>query len=81
MQADPRQLIFLKSLFSSFVDLTGLKVNYRKSQMLPINVSPEKMEHLAQTIGCAIGTLPFTYLGLPNGHHKTENGRSDTDDE
>ena len=38
--------------------------------MLPINVSPEKMEHLAQTFGCAIGTLPFTYLGLPMGTTK-----------
>jgi len=70
MQADARQLIFLKLLFSSFADSTGLKVNYRKSQMLPINVSPEKMEHLAQTFGCAIGTLPFTYLGLPMGTTK-----------
>jgi hypothetical protein len=38
MQADARQLLFLKSLLNSFADSTGLKVNYRKSQILPINV-------------------------------------------
>ena len=70
MQAYARQLFFLKSLLSSFADSTGLKVNYKKTQMLPINVTPEKMQHLAQTFGCAIGSLPFTYLGLPMGTTK-----------
>ena len=28
------------------------------------------MQHLAQTFGCAIGSLPFTYLGLPMGTTK-----------
>lgn len=35
--------------------------------MMPINVSSEKMQHLANTFGCQIGTLPFTYVGLPMG--------------
>lgn len=70
MQADARQLAFLKSLLNSFADSTGLKVNYRKSQMLPINVTQEKMVCLADTFGCSIGTMPFTYLGLPMGTTK-----------
>jgi hypothetical protein len=67
LQADARQLIFLKALLHSFVESTGLKVNYRKSQMLPINVPHDKMVRLASTFGCEIGALPFTYLGLPMG--------------
>ena len=70
MQADAKQLFFLKSVHNSFADSTGLKVNYRKSQMLPINTSAEKMNHLAQTFGCSVGTLPFTYLSLPMGTTK-----------
>jgi hypothetical protein len=70
LQADSRQLLFLKALLNSFADSTGLKVNYRKSQMVPINVSQEKMFHLASTFGCEIGTMPFTYLGLPMGTTK-----------
>jgi hypothetical protein len=44
-----------------------LKVNYRKSQMVPINVALERMELLAHTFGCEIRVMPFTYLGLPMG--------------
>ena len=65
LQADANQLFFLKALLNSYETATGLKVNYRKSQMMPINVSPERMQHLASTFGCQVGTLPFTYLGLP----------------
>ena len=70
MQADARQLFFLKSLLKAFAESTGLHVNYRKSQMLPVDVSAEKMDLLAQTFGWSIGTLPFTYLGLPMGTTK-----------
>lgn len=42
MPADARQLICLKGLLRSFADSTGLKVNYKKSQLVPINVSEEK---------------------------------------
>jgi hypothetical protein len=33
--------------------------------MVPINVSDEHLNILANTFGCSIGSLPFTYLGLP----------------
>jgi hypothetical protein len=32
--------------------------------MVPINNSKDKFSHLANTCGCAKGSLPFTYLGL-----------------
>jgi hypothetical protein len=67
MEADARQLFFLKGILHSFSESTGLRVNYRKSQIIPINVVPEKMKILANTFGCQIGSLPFTYLGLPMG--------------
>lgn len=70
MEAEANQLFFLKGILQSFFESTGLKVNYHKSQMIPINVSPERMEHLADTFGCQIGGLPFTYLGLPMGTTK-----------
>jgi hypothetical protein len=33
--------------------------------MVPINTSQEKLQHLARTFNCEMGSLPFTYLGLP----------------
>jgi len=67
MKGDPNQLLFLKSVLNSFAQSTGLKVNYRKTVMLPINITDERLDHLARTFGCSKGTLPFTYLGLPLG--------------
>jgi hypothetical protein len=65
MEASARQLMVLKSLLQSFGSSTGLRVNYAKSSMIPINISDRKLDHLARTFNCAKGSLPFTYLGLP----------------
>jgi hypothetical protein len=70
LEACPRQLILLKSLLNTFAESTGLKVNYQKSCIYPINVDQDKMDILAQTFGRQIGTYPFTYLGLPMGPNK-----------
>jgi hypothetical protein len=65
MKANARQLFFLKALLNTFADLTGLKVNFDKSLMVPINVSEAKIEIMSRTLQCSKGSLPFTYLGLP----------------
>lgn len=38
--------------------------------MVPINTSQEKLQHLARTFGCNVGSLPFPYLGLSLGPTK-----------
>jgi len=70
LQADARQLFFLKALLHSFAISTGLHVNYRKSHMYPIHITQEKLSHLAAMFGCDVGSMPFTYLGLPMGTTK-----------
>jgi hypothetical protein len=55
----------LKSLLYAFADSTGLKVNYVKSNMYPINISQDELCHLASTFQCSTDSFPFTYLGLP----------------
>lgn len=67
MQACPRQLLVLKALLNTFADSIGLKVNYNKSIMVPINVTEERMQILAGKLNCQIGTMPFTYLGCHLG--------------
>jgi len=63
-------LFNLKGLLRSFSDSSGLHVNFSKSFLVPVNVSEEKSSHLAQTFGCDVGSMPFTYLGLPLGTTK-----------
>jgi hypothetical protein len=67
MATDARLLFSLKGLLRSFTDSIGLKVNYSKSFLVPINLDNERAQHLANTIGCLVGSMPFTYLGLPLG--------------
>lgn len=65
MEACSTQLWALKALLHTFGESTGLRVNYAKSFMVPINTSQEKLQHLARTFNYETGSLPFTYLGLP----------------
>ena len=67
MEADPCQLDVLKKTLHEFTISTGLCVNYHKSCMLPINISAERVQQLAEGFGCIVGSFPFTYLGLPMG--------------
>lgn len=70
MKASQKEIFCLKGILQSFASSTGLKINYHKSCMIPINVSEENSKILAETFGCQIGNLPFTYLGLPVGTTK-----------
>jgi hypothetical protein len=45
-------------------------VNYHNSNIYPINVSQERIDVLAGTFDCQIGSFPFTSLGLPMGTTK-----------
>jgi hypothetical protein len=65
MEAYPIQLITLKSILNTFAKSTSLKVNYAKSSLYPINISQERLPHLAATFHYKPGSPPFTYLGLP----------------
>jgi hypothetical protein len=47
-----------------------LKVNFEKSSLVPINMSSARADHLASLFGCKVGSMPFTYLGLPLGTTK-----------
>ena len=46
--------------------MTGLKVNVLKSEIVPIG-EVHNAQALAKILGCRIGTLPMTYLGMPLG--------------
>ena len=70
MKASKRELFILKGLLESFSQSTGLRVNYGKSCMVPLNTTNDKAQLLAGVFGCKLESLPFTYLGLPMGTTK-----------
>src|SRR3954466_12398989 len=70
MPADKAQLEQIKTLLHYFAKYTGLKVNFHKSSLVPINVPLDNIHALTSTLNCQLGSFPFTYLGLPLGIHK-----------
>ena len=65
------QILHVRMLLLCFQAVTGLKVNVLKSEMVPIGEVPN-VHVLAEFLGCQIGSLPLTYLGMPLGaSHKS----------
>ncbi|XP_071681718.1 uncharacterized protein [Lolium perenne] len=60
LPADKDQLLLIKDTLRKFSLSTGLKINFDKSQMLPINVPEELLQELVDTFQCQ---LP---IGLTN---------------
>jgi hypothetical protein len=70
MRASQQELLCLKALLESYAQSTGLRVNFTKSGMDPLNMIEEKAKIMAGVFGCQIQEMPFTYLGLPMGSTK-----------
>ncbi|RVW15967.1 mRNA-capping enzyme [Vitis vinifera] len=60
------QMAFLSWLLMWFEAIFGLSINLNKSEILPVG-RVENVEVLASELGCKVGSLPSTYLGLPLG--------------
>ena len=63
---DQNQLTFLCWLLMWFEAMSGLKINLEKSELIPLG-RVENAEMLVAELGCKVGRLPSTYLGLPLG--------------
>ena len=60
------QMAILSWLLMWFEAISGLSINLNKSETLPVG-KVENAEVLASELGCKVGSLPSTYLGLPLG--------------
>ena len=45
--------------------MSGLKINFHKSEAFVLDQSPEVCTRVARQLNCKLGAFPFTYLGLP----------------
>ncbi|GKV24110.1 hypothetical protein SLEP1_g33762 [Rubroshorea leprosula] len=70
-EATEDNIMVIKSIMRSFELLSGLKINFQKSQLMGINVEDGWVSKMAYILCCKEGILPFKYLGIPiGGNHR-----------
>ena len=62
---DPDKAINLKLLLYSFELMTGLKINYMKSEVFLVGGDNDIATLYSNMFGCQVGKLPLKYLGVP----------------
>jgi Reverse transcriptase (RNA-dependent DNA polymerase) len=65
VQPTAHQLNLLKILLDTFGNISGLKINMQKSELLVTSTTSSQVQQLAALIQCKSGTFPLKYLGPP----------------
>ena len=65
IRATTEDVINLKSTLDSFSAATGLKINYHKSTVVPMQVPESQLRRLLKVLHCQCADFPQVYLGLP----------------
>jgi hypothetical protein len=63
----------MKLILCVFEQLSGLKINFHKSELFCFEVAKQCEQQYAQLFGCGIGMYPFRYLGIPMHTRKLGN--------
>jgi Reverse transcriptase (RNA-dependent DNA polymerase) len=69
LRADPHMVERLKWALLIFENISGLKINLSKSELVPLNLDPAQGQYLASLLNCYLRKLPIKYLDV-NLHWK-----------
>jgi hypothetical protein len=64
-EAEESALENLKYILIWYEQIFGMRTNFHKSEVIPINVEENKVHELAHILSCPIGKFPIKYLGVP----------------
>jgi len=73
MSHDLDKALNMKLILSTFEQLSGLKINFHKSEIFCFGKAKEHEAFYSQLFGCRLGNYPFRYLGLPMHTRKLSN--------
>jgi hypothetical protein len=60
----------LKFILLCFELLSGMKINFHRSEVIVMGVAPEEEARFARLLNCKRGCFTFTYLGFTMSDHK-----------
>jgi hypothetical protein len=63
----------MKLILCLFEQLSGLKINFNKSDIFWFGQAKEVEDQYRLLFGCAVGSFPFRYLGIPIHFRKLKN--------
>jgi hypothetical protein len=63
----------VKLLLTTFEQMSGLKINFHKSELFCYGTAKDCESQYSQLFGCGVGTMPFKYLGIPMTHRRLRN--------
>jgi hypothetical protein len=70
MKHDLDKAVNMKLILCLFEQLFGLKINFYKSELFCFGQAKECQDNYKEIFGCAVGALPFKYLGIPIHYRK-----------
>jgi hypothetical protein len=71
LENDTRAATNLKWVLTSFEQISGTRINYHKSELIPINLlDTEECSPFVDIFGCVLVSFPIKYLGVPLHHDK-----------
>jgi hypothetical protein len=70
MENDDLNIANLKFILICFELLSGLKINYHKSEVIVMRVEAQEQARVANLLNCREGAFPFRYLGFPMSDKK-----------
>jgi hypothetical protein len=73
MENDLEQAKNMKLLLCAFEKLSGLKINFHKSELFCYGESKEMECQYTDLFACGLGKCPFRYLGIPMHHKRISN--------
>src|SRR6266540_4769429 len=73
MNHDVEQSKNMKLLLCAFEQLSGLKINFYKSELFCYGSARDSQVEFSQIFECDVGALPFRYLGIPMWHKRLRN--------
>jgi hypothetical protein len=63
----------VKLLLTAFEQMSGLKINFHKSELFCYGLAKEYEDHYSCIFGCDISLMPFTFLGIPMTYRRLRN--------
>jgi hypothetical protein len=58
-------IVNLKFLLLCFEEMSGLRINFDKSEVVILGYAPEDQQRIVDNLNCRLSSFPITYIGMP----------------